>query len=72
MDDLKICVMGEKIEVKWVSGQPCGGPQKQQTPWQTEWDVDLLHGSRVPDKCLQALLVVLFDSDLDVYLFTPI
>ena len=33
MYDMQICVMDEKIEVKWVSEQPCGGPQKQQTPW---------------------------------------
>lgn len=45
MYDMQICVMDEKTEVKWVSEQPCSGPQKQQTPWWTEWGVDLLHGS---------------------------
>lgn len=43
--DMQICVMDEQMEVKWVSEQPCGGPQKQQTPWSTEWGADLLHGN---------------------------
>lgn len=45
MYDMQIYVMDEKTEVKWVSEQTCGGPQKQQTPWWTEWGVDLLHGN---------------------------